>query len=1184
MLCSNCGFQNPDDHLYCGRCGRRLLVDEFALLAPDALQGERKQVTVMFVDISGFTAMTLERDAEEVVTLVNACLSRLSQCVHRYDGTIDKYIGDAIMAVFGAPRAHEDDPQRAIQAALDIQQALAAFNCQPPLPLTVPLSVHIGISTGYVIAGMIGDEHYQAYTVMGEAVNLAACLDDLADRGQIFVSEGTYRLTSRLFDFVELEPVHLKSWAEPVCVFQVTGVREKAGSMRGLSGLRSRLVGRHAELQRLSSVINALNAGHGGIILVEGEAGIGKSRLVTEVRSSLEGSQPNLLWLEGRGLSYGHSLSFHLPASMLRQYLRLSDDADEGQAWSALQTACAELFAASGEQTCPYLGMLLGLRLPETMANVIPLANPQRLPQRIMDAFGAWAVAAAERVPLVLAFDDMHWADPNSIALIQYLMALCRDHRMLVLCVGRPDRESPFWQVRQQAVEDYPDILIHLMLSPLSDTEVLTLVESLLHLERVPSELADLVLSRAEGNPLFVEEVLRTLIEGGILVEEDGSWRMTGPVLATQIPDTLHGVLAARLDRLDDATKRVVQIAAVIGRVFDRSVLAGAVEDAVCLDDCLMRLQEAEIIRQRAGDPEPEYIFKHTLTQEAAYASLLSPQRKAYHLRVADALARLFWERGEEHTHAGLVATHYERAEAWPRALDYWERAGDSARANYSNQEAIDYYARALEIVARLGDEVTPSQQLALHEKRGQLLAALGNVEAALADYRRVCRLAQQAGDRGAELRALNQIGALETDRHSYQLAGAYFNHALVLARSLGDQAGIAESLNHLGDYYRNMGERQQARECHRQALEIARSLGDLGLLAASIEGLGRIGFMQGRVRASLAAHQQALALRRRLVDRVGLMNTLNALAMTYLWLGDYPHAEETCLEAFDFISRVGDLPVVASLHTYYAASRLYRGDLSKVEAHLLAGLDVARRLDLLSVQAHTLAWLGYYYKGIGQLDRALDLSGRAATTLADLPLPRWQVWAGAVVVAVCTESGKAERALQLAARLLDRADQWHLMPDRAVALAELAQARLTIGQAANAEQVIAELLKVANACDMAEYQIRARWLLGQLRLMQGNPAAALPALTQACTQAEQSEARLLLWRLRATLGDAHWTLSQNDQAEANYRAAWQVLTEIANTLPDPTARPWMLALPAAHRLQGILAAWPRADRAPTDG
>jgi len=1174
MLCPNCGFRNPDDHLYCGRCGRRLPTGEVACLPPDALQGERKQVTVMFVDISGFTAMTLERDAEEVVTLVNACLSKLSQCIHRYDGTIDKYIGDAIMAVFGAPRAHEDDPQRAIQAALDMQQALAAFNSRPPLPLTVPLSVHIGISTGNVIAGMIGDERYQAYTVMGEAVNLAACLDDLADRGQIFVSEGTYRLTSRLFDFVELEPVSLKGRAEPVRVFQVTGARERPGSMRGLSGLRARLVGRSAEMKRLGSVINSLNAGQGGIVLVEGEAGIGKSRLVTEVRSSLEASYQDLLWLEGRGLSYGHSLSFHLPASMLRQYLRLPDDADEARAWSVLDAACAQLFAEGAEQVRPYLGMLLGLRLPETLVDVIPLANPQRLPQRIMEAFGKWAVAVAERVPLVLAFDDMHWADPNSIALIEYLMALCRSHRILVLCVGRPDRESPFWKVRQQAIDDYPDILVHLMLGPLSDSEVLALVESLLRLERVPSDLADLILSRAEGNPLFVEEVLRTLIEGGVLVEEDGSWRVTGPVLATQIPETLHGVLAARLDRLDDATKRVVQIAAVIGRVFQRSVLAGAVDDASYLDDCLKRLQDAEIIRQRAGEPEPEYIFKHTLTQEAAYASLLSPQRKAYHRRVADALARLFWERGEEHTGAGLVATHYEQGEAWARALCYLERAGDSARAGFSNQEAIDYYARALQIVARLGDEVTPGQQLALYEKRGQLLAALGNVEAALADYQQVCRLAQQAGDRGAELRALNQIGALENERHNYQRAGAYFNHALVLARSLNDQAGIAESLNRLGEYYRNIGERQQARECHRQALEMARRLGDLGLLAASIEGLGRIGFMQGRVRASVEAHKQALELRRRLVDRVGLMNALNSLAMAYVWLGDYRHAEETCLEAFDFISRVGDLPVVASLHTYYAASRLYRGDLSKVEAHLLAGLDVARRLDLLSVQAHTLAWLGYYYKLIGQLDRALDLSGRAATTLADLPLPRWQVWAGAVVVGVCTESGRAERALQLASKLLERAEQWCLTPDRAVALFELAQARLAIGQSAAAEKPIAELLAVADACEMAEYQIRGRWLLGQLRLIQGNPTAALPALSKACEQAEQSEARQLLWRLRATLADAYWTLSQNEQAEANYRAAWQLLNEIADTLPDPAARPLMLALPAARRLQGIIEAW----------
>src|SRR5512136_1337582 len=275
MICPLCDFQNPPAHTFCGNCGRKLPATA-SLGAEGALQGERKQVTVMFADISGFTAMSEQVDAEVVVTLVNGCLARLSECVYRYEGTIDKYIGDAIMAVFGAPHAHEDDPERAIRTALAMREALAAFNADPPLPLPRPLGIHIGIGTGYVIAGLIGAKPRQDYTVMGDAVNLASRLEDVSDRGQIFVSDDTYRLTSRLFVFKELEPVRVKGIAEPVKIYEVLAARGQPGSMRGLTGLRSILVGRDAEANKLSVAVSSLQAGHGGIVLVEGEAGLGK--------------------------------------------------------------------------------------------------------------------------------------------------------------------------------------------------------------------------------------------------------------------------------------------------------------------------------------------------------------------------------------------------------------------------------------------------------------------------------------------------------------------------------------------------------------------------------------------------------------------------------------------------------------------------------------------------------------------------------------------------------------------------------------------------------------------------------------------------------------------------------------------------------------------------------------------
>jgi class 3 adenylate cyclase/tetratricopeptide (TPR) repeat protein len=1165
MICPLCDFQNPPAHVFCGNCGHKLPATA-PLGAEGALQGERKQVTVMFADISGFTAMSEQVDAEVVVTLVNGCLARLSECVYRYEGTIDKYIGDAIMAVFGAPHAHEDDPERAIRTALAMREALAAFNANPPLPMPRPLGIHIGIGTGNVIAGLIGAKPRQDYTVMGDAVNLASRLEDVSDRGQIFVSDDTYRLTSRLFDFKELEPVRVKGKAEPVKIYEVLAARDQPGSMRGLTGLRSILVGRDAEANKLAVAVSSLQAGHGGIVLVEGEAGLGKSRLVAEVRYNLEKIPPEFHWLEGRGLSYGRSLSYHLLAGVLRHYLSLSDEDDETQVWTKLWAMGPDLFNTRADEVLPYLAVMLGLRLPDDIAEKISQADPQLLQQRVFVAFGEWLEAVAARKPVVLAFDDMHWADPSSVALIEYLMALSLHNPVLVLCVSRSDREAPFWEVRERAIASYANTLVHISLSPLSADESRKLVSSLLQIERMPAEVEHVILTRSEGNPLFVEEVLRTLIEEGTLVRDDGTWQVTRSVRVTEIPDTLQGVLTARLDRLGEGVKRVAQIASVVGRVFQRYVLARVVDDASGLDDCLDQLLAAEIIRERTREPEPEYIFKHILTQEAAYQSLLTQQRKAYHKRVADALARLFWERGEEY--AGLVAAHYERAEVWDRALRYLQRAGDAARTSFANKEAIDFYSRALQVASQLSSGGPPAERLALYERRGQLLARLADVPAAVDDFERMRDLAETIGDQKAELRALNRIGTLQAGRRDYSRAADYFNRALTLARALGDQASIADSLNRQGGLFFNTGKPEAAEACHREAQEIARTLGDDVLLAASLDGLGQIDLLRGRVRASLDKYGQIADLRRRLGDQAGLMEALNSLAAAYTWLGEYRRVGEACEEALGFLNKVGDLPVVPSLCTYWAISLLNLGELGQAGDHLQNALQVARRLDHTAMQAFSLSWQGYYYLTIGWFDQALEAAERAVQLAQTLGSPLWEMRVRTGLGIVHLYRGQLEEAVKILTQVNEMARDLDFAPDQAVALYELARANLALGNLDVAEQLSHQLLDVADPGELREYQARGRWLQGRLALARGDIDSALEALEDAHARAEAFGGQLILWRADAALGDVHGAAGHKTEARQAYRRAWDTLKAIAATLPDKAASKDMLASPAALELK----------------
>jgi class 3 adenylate cyclase/tetratricopeptide (TPR) repeat protein len=1166
MLCPFCNYLNPVDHLYCGRCGKKLPKTAPLDLATGALQGERKQVTVMFADISGFTAMSEQRDAEEVVTLVNACLTELSECVYRYEGTIDKYIGDAIMAIFGAPRAHEDDPERAIRTALAMREVLDEFNAKPPLPLADPLGIHIGIGTGYVIAGLIGTERDRKPTVMGDAVNLASRLEDVSNRGQIFVSEDTYRLTSRLFVFKELDPVAVKGKADPVKIYEVLGAHEQPGSMRGLTGLQASLVGRDAEAQKVSLAVSNLQAGRGGIVLVEGEAGIGKSRLVAEIRHRLDGTPLACRWLEGRGLSYGRSLSYHLMAGVLRHYLELSDEDDETRVWLKLRAMGPDLFSSRVDEVLPYLAMLLGLRLPEAMAEKIPQADPQLLQQRVFVAFGEWVEAVGVEGPLVLAFDDLHWADPSSASLIEYLMALTLHNPLLILCVSRPDREAPFWEVRERAMADYANSLVHIPLNPLSLDESRDLVDSLLQMEDVPPEVGEVVLGRAEGNPLFVEEVLRTLIEEGTLTRDDGVWQITRAVDVTEIPDTLQGVLTARIDRLNDSMKRVVQIAAVVGRVFPRYVLDRVVDDPSILDDCLAQLQIAQIIRERSPEPEPEFIFKHILTQEAAYQSLLSQQRKVYHRRVADALARLFWERGEEY--AGLVAAHYERAEAWPRALRYLQRAGDAARTSFAIKEAIDHYNRALQVADQLGDVAEPAERLSLYERRGQLLARLADVEGALDDYERMCELAQAIGDKRAELRALNEIGALQVGRRDFVRAAEYFNQALTLARDIGDEAGIADSLNRLGGVHFNTGKPEEAQTCHREALEIARALDDNALLAASLDGLGQIDLLRGRVRASLDKYRQIADLHRRLGNQAGLMEALNSLAVAYTWLGEYEQVADACEEALAFVSKVGNLPVVPSLHTYLAISQLNRGELGDAGDNLREGLSVARSLDHVAMQALCLSWMGYYHLILGRFDKALEAVDEGVSLAQKLGSPLWEMRARMSLGIVRLYRGELSKAVRVLSEVYDVACTMDLAPDQAVALYELGRASLVMGNLKAAANALDGLLDVADKGELRGYQVRGRWLQGRLAFAKADLDGALEALEDAHGRAEAIGGRLILWRADSALGDVHHAAGRSAEADAAYRRAWETVQTMAATLLDKETHESLLASPSVSELR----------------
>lgn len=665
--------------------------------AAPVMEGERRQVTVMFADLSGFTALAERMDPEQVRDLVNTCFECLLPVITAYGGTVETFIGDEVMALFGAPVAHENDPERAIRAALGMMVALEGFNTSHH----TDLGIHIGINTGLVIAGDIGVPSQRQYSVMGDAVNLASRLADLATRGQILVGHDTYRLTASLFEFEAREAVHVQGRSEAVAVYRVLRARGPGEVARSPAGLCALLVGRDTECAMLTRCLERLQAGEGQVVAVMGEPGIGKSRLMAEMRRMPLAQ--DVSWIEGRALSYGGSLAYMPFQEVLRAALGAVQEDNPQALRERLRERLRALFPHRFAEVYPYLGRLLTVPLEAEFETMLSYLDAESLKWQTMRVMGDLLTRLAQERPLVLVLEDLHWADPSSVDLLEYLLPLTESVPLMLVFVFRPQEEASCWRVQRKAVQELAHRYTEIRLRALSPDESEQLMEQLLAARDLPEALSRLVLDRAEGNPLFVEEIVRSLVESGAIVREDGRWRLKAPVDEIAVPDTLQGVLMARIDRLAEDTRRVLQLAAVIGRIFPARLLAAISDMDKDLERHLDTLQRLELIRERSRTPEIEYIFKHALIQETAYHSLLLQRRREIHRRIGECIEELFAGRLEEHY--GLLAHHYSMAEEHERALHYLLAAGDQARLAYALEEALDFYRRAMARQRIIGDE-----------------------------------------------------------------------------------------------------------------------------------------------------------------------------------------------------------------------------------------------------------------------------------------------------------------------------------------------------------------------------------------------------------------------------------------------------------------------------------------------
>ena len=650
--CPSCGAELPAEAKFCPKCGHQVgqavQAAEHAETAADAqprlhqfipkellskleaaqetggIEGERRVVTMLFCDVKGSTSAAEELDPEEWHEIMNGAFEHLIAPVYRYEGTVARLMGDAILAFFGAPIAHEDDPVRAVLAGLEIADSIGPYRAQVKRDWSLDFDIRVGLNTGLVVVGEVGSDLRMEYTAMGDAINLASRMEQTAEPGTVRITADTYKLVEPLFDFQDLGGIEVKGKSDPVQAYRVLGRKEQAGSLRGIEGLAAPLVGRDHETAVLQHALDEVAKGTGGVVCLIGEAGLGKSRHIAEARRLFTDVPESGRWHVAASLSYETSQ----PYGLFRHLVRDICGARENDTPEALSDAIARVAATFDpdrrEQVEAVLGALFGLRTGSS-APVEGETFRGLLFSTMEYLLSEWA----SRAPTVVVFDDLHWADAASVELVLHIMSLVNSSPLLLLCATRPERSAPGWRIVDAAASEQADRYSEISLEPLTDTDSDRLVNSLLTVADLPQTMRRQILEKSEGNPFFVEEVVRTLIDSGAVVRDETGTRWSATERAAaeiDLPDNLQALLVARIDRLDEAVRRTVQLASVIGRSFYYRLLMRIADLGESLDRHLTRLQSAELVFEAARLPELEYAFRHSLTQEAAYSTiLLSP-------------------------------------------------------------------------------------------------------------------------------------------------------------------------------------------------------------------------------------------------------------------------------------------------------------------------------------------------------------------------------------------------------------------------------------------------------------------------------------------------------------------------------------------------------------------------------
>jgi class 3 adenylate cyclase/tetratricopeptide (TPR) repeat protein len=1135
--CPQCGTELPPAAKFCLECGHRLgavsaapapsptvpppaadfqarlasytpkHLAEKILTSRSALEGERRQVTVLFTDVAGFTPLAEKLDPEDVHRIMDRCFELITAAVHRFEGTINQYTGDGVMALFGAPIAHEDGPRRAVHAALGIQLALGDYGKELKAQGGPELQMRIGINTGPVVVGRIGDDLRMDYTAVGDTTNLAARMQQIARPGSVVVSEASHRLVSAFFETLDLGLAEIKGHT-PVHAWEVLRPRLRrsgfeAAAERGLTPL----IGRSRELGTLVERFAEARAGRGQVVFVSGDAGLGKSRLLLEFRRRLAEAGEPVTWLEGQCISFGQSIPYLPLVDQLRENFGIEEFDGEPEIIAKVEHGMRRMGEIEG--SIPFVRYLLSVDPGDPTVSAM---EPAVRSKRILEAMRALSTRGAALRPIVFVFEDLHWVDRSTEEFLNALMGWVAGAPIMAVLTHRLGYAPPFG-----SRSFYTTLALH----TLSEAETVAMVGGVLGTGTFPDELKAALMDKAEGVPLFVEEVTKTLLDLGVLRRENGGYRMVKGMAEVSVPDTIQGIIMARLDRLGEDGKRTVQLASVIGRKFLQRLLERIAGLSGALEGLLQELKSLEIIYEQGLLPEPAYIFKHAVIQDVAYNSLLKERRRELHRAVGTAIEDLYPDRLAEHH--GELAHHFSQGEEWAKAFEYLALSGDRAKDAYANSVALEWYARALEVAAKVVPALPRRRLAKIHQRRGHIFVSTARIEEAIAEGQQMLGLARAGNDRPLEGEALADIAyahfmTLSWD-HTPDLK-RYAEEALAIAREVDDERLLARTLYLIGSLDVMESRLTEASGKFDESLRIARAGKFDQTIVDNQISIGLLAGWRADFRSAIATAREAESASRAVHDGLNEIFGMSNRCFSHIGLGEYREALEL-IEATRVKARERENHFIVGRVTN-TLGWLYQefGDFARARELDRESADLGHRIKNGNVEISALINVGFDDLNLAAPERALPLFEETlvrAEKAFGAHRWRWSIhlrFGLATTLLVLGRDGEAlvevERGMLQAEITGSRkyVGWFHLLRG---------EVALRAGQAAAASTALGQALEIARAIGYPTLTWKAAHLLAQARAAGGQGAEALEAAELAVATIERIAAAAPEPELRRT-------------------------------------------------------------------